>query len=158
MSEGRTQTNGSTGMERWSPSPGGDARRLRGGRSEPQASAQAAPRPTVRPRRPVADRQICVANPDRFFGSASTPARCGVTATALPATEQDELSYVATYNEIEPVRDRIRQDQGTLPLAGGQPARRRRAKDDAGKDAVKDTAKDRQAMLLKTPAVIPGRA
>ena len=45
--------------------------------------------------------KICVANPDRFFGGASTPARCDCYGDGVAKTlSKDELSYVATYNEI----------------------------------------------------------
>jgi hypothetical protein len=79
--------------------------------------------------------KICVANPDRFFGSASTPARCDCYGDGVAKRlNKDELSYVATYNEIpslsateyDKIKDRC--------LAGGAAA-------PAGKK--KDTAKDK---------------
>jgi len=64
--------------------------------------------------------KICVANPDRFFGGASTPARCNCYGDGVSKTlSKDELSYVATYNEIPSLSateyDRIKE----RCLAGG---------------------------------------
>jgi hypothetical protein len=91
--------------------------------------------------------KICVANPDRFFGSASTPARCDCYGDGVAKRlSKDELSYVATYNEIPSLSateyDKIKE---RCLAGGGAPAGKKKAaaKDDAGKDAVKDTAKDK---------------
>jgi len=45
--------------------------------------------------------KICLADPDRFRGSASNPARCDCYGAGVAKSlSKDELSYVATYNEI----------------------------------------------------------
>jgi hypothetical protein len=45
--------------------------------------------------------KICLGDPERFFGSASNPARCDCYGAGVTKTlSKDELSYVVTYNEI----------------------------------------------------------
>jgi len=45
--------------------------------------------------------KICMSDPERFFGSANSPARCGCYGAGVAKTlNKDELSYVVTYNEI----------------------------------------------------------
>ena len=67
--------------------------------------------------------KICLGDPDRFFGSANTPARCDCYGAGVAKTlSKDELSYVATYNEIPSLSaneyDKVKQSC----LAGGGPA------------------------------------
>lgn len=69
---------------------------------KPQAGAQT---PAASDSSPAAAKsriaKLCVANPDRFFGSASSPARCDCYGDGVSKKlNKDELSYVATYNEI----------------------------------------------------------
>ena len=64
--------------------------------------------------------KICLGDPERFFGSANTPARCDCYGSGVAKTlSKDELSYVATYNEIPSLSaneyDKIKQ----RCLAGG---------------------------------------
>jgi hypothetical protein len=69
---------------------------------KPQAGAQT---PAASDSSPAAARsriaKICVANPDRFFGGANTPARCDCYGDGVAKKlSKEELSYVVTYNEI----------------------------------------------------------
>ena len=69
---------------------------------KPQAGAQT---PAASDSSPAAARsrisRICVANPDRFFGGANTPARCDCYGDGVAKKlSKEELSYVVTYNEI----------------------------------------------------------
>ena len=64
--------------------------------------------------------KICLGDPDRFFGSASSPARCDCYGSGVAKTlNKDEVSYVVTYNEIPSLSaneyDKIKQ----RCLAGG---------------------------------------
>ncbi len=107
---------------------------------KPQAGAQA---PAASDSSPTAAKsriaKICVANPDRFFGGASSPARCDCYGDGVSKKlSKDELSYVATYNEIPSLSaseyDKIKE----RCLAGGaapdsKPAKKKSADKDKDK-------------------------
>lgn len=64
--------------------------------------------------------KICLGDPERFFGSANSPARCDCYGSGVAKTlNKEEVSYVVTYNEIPSLSaneyDKIKQ----RCLAGG---------------------------------------
>ncbi len=67
--------------------------------------------------------KMCMQNPESFFGGANNQARCDCYGDGVSKTlSKDELSYLATYNEIPSLSaneyDKIKQ----RCLAGGAPA------------------------------------
>ena len=67
--------------------------------------------------------KICLADPDRFFGGASSPARCDCYGAGVAKTlSKEELSYVVTYNEIPSLSSKEYDKVKDRCLSGGATA------------------------------------